>query len=414
MASITKIPNKDGSTSYRVNWRVGEGKDRRPETKTFRSKEEARAHRRDVEENIESKRVGSFERLTVFGYLDGWLDKRRKDERNPISPTSIDGYARNIAIAKRGLEKDRDLSKLTTTQLEDAYDRLLVNGKLLPEGRTGPLSKQTVRHVHTVLHKAFKDAKRAKLIASNPAADAEPPKTQRKKKGGYTRKVREFTKDEVITLLDLVMTDKRYPADAYPMVATLAVCGLRRGELAGLAFDSIELPETGNGKLVVTRNIVEIDPKLVKDGNDERIRVLDLPKTEASERGITIPPVLVAILRAQRARVLELALKAGKDYHRSPMFLFPGPLGLPMDPKLITRRMERLIARAKIDATNVSPVHSWRHTAGTLLWHAHKNIKQVQGRLGHATPDITMALYVHNTPEAEDEAAEFFGQLINR
>jgi hypothetical protein len=45
MASITTITNWDGSTSYRVNWRVGEGKDRRQETEAFKKNSDARQHR---------------------------------------------------------------------------------------------------------------------------------------------------------------------------------------------------------------------------------------------------------------------------------------------------------------------------------------------------------------------------------
>ena len=41
-----------------------------------------------------------------------------------------------------------------------------------------------------------------------------------------------------------------------------------------------------------------------------------------------------------------------------------------MNPKLITRRMERLAIRAGIDMAQISPAHSWRHTSGSLLWAA--------------------------------------------
>ena len=59
-----------------------------------------------------------------------------------------------------------------------------------------------------------------------------------------------------------------------------------------------------------------------------------------------------------------------------------------------------------------SPVHSWRHTAGAILRHEFKNVKQIQERLGHSDPQITAALYIASLPEADTEAATALGSLI--
>jgi integrase len=83
-----------------------------------------------------------------------------------------------------------------------------------------------------------------------------------------------------------------------------------------------------------------------------------------------------------------------------------------MHPKLVTRRMKRLAIRAGVDMTDISPVHSRRHTSGSLLWAASRDVKQVQERLGHSTPRITTELYVHNAPTADEAAAEHLGKLI--
>ena len=61
MASITKIKIKSG-VSYRVAWRVGNSEDgeRRNEYKSFDRLEDARRHRREMEEQVEFRRVGSI------------------------------------------------------------------------------------------------------------------------------------------------------------------------------------------------------------------------------------------------------------------------------------------------------------------------------------------------------------------
>lgn len=400
MAWITKIRTKSG-TSYRVAWRAGDGRDgaRREEYKTFSSYEDARRHKRQMEEGIESRRVGGPRQLSVHQYLDDWIRGiERKVERGDLSPKTGEGYANHIGIAKRCLT-DQRLSRLTRSALNEAYDKALKTGKLLRDGKTGSLSKQTVLHVHRVLHAALADAVLDRLITENPASLATPPKVQGKK---YRRKVRDYTRDEVERQLTLAQTDKRYHDNTtYLMAVMLAVCGPRRGELCGLAFDDgIDFKA---GTISIFRNVLEVRGEPV---------VREIPKTDASVRTISIPPALVELLKQHRKRVLETALKWGKDYSRGPLYMFPGPGGQPMHPKLVTRRMERLALRAGIDMTNVSPVHSWRHTSGSLLWAATRDVKAVQERLGHSDPQITMALYVHSTPTADEAAATILGKVI--
>lgn len=130
-------------------------------------------------------------------------------------------------------------------------------------------------------------------------------------------------------------------------------------------------------KVSIFRNVLLVN---------EEVIMREVPKTDASVRTIAIPAALVELLKRRRKRVLETALKWGKDYSRKPLYVFPGPGALAMNPKLITRRMERLAIRAGIDMAYISPVHSWRHTSGSLLWAASKDVKMVQERLGTPRP----------------------------
>jgi integrase len=92
------------------------------------------------------------------------------------------------------------------------------------------------------------------------------------------------------------------------------------------------------------------------------------------------------------------------------MFVFPGLAGAPMDPQSLTHRMPQLMRRARV--VGPSPCHAWRHTSASALLHAAQNVKTVQTRLGHSTPAITLALYVHPTDDQDRAAAEHFGHVI--
>jgi integrase len=323
MASITTIKTKGGK-SYLVNWREGDSQNgpRRQAHETFGTMEEARSHRRYVEEQIESRRVGGDKRETTHAYLDRWIEGLSAD----LSPTTIAGYRDKVEIAKRELP-DIPLLKLQRTHFNQAYKKLLETGKLLRDGKRGPLSRQTIKHVHTVLRRAFEDARKDKLISENPVGLATPPKVGQGKK--YKRKVRAFTKDEAKRMIDLLLASKLHAPDTHVMVALLLAGGLRRGEMCGLADDGIDLD---TDKISIFRNVVLVDDEII---------VREVPKTDASVRTIQMPPAMMELIRAQRTRVLEMALAWGKDYQRKPLYLFPGVGGEPMHPRLVTRRMTR-------------------------------------------------------------------------
>jgi integrase len=140
--------------------------------------------------------------------------------------------------------------------------------------------------------------------------------------------------------------------------------------------------------------------------------IRDVPKTESSERCIDIPPLMVELLQAQRTRGLKAALKWGKSYQLDPMFVFARPDGGPHDPMSMTGRLRQVMRRAKV--TGRAPTHGWRHTSATALIAAGTDVKTVSARLGHASPTITLSLYVHRTDERDQAAGERLAALLER
>ena len=59
-----------------------------------------------------------------------------------------------------------------------------------------------------------------------------------------------------------------------------------------------------------------------------------------------------------------------------------------------------------------APVHRWRHTSGSVLYDLTRNVKTVQERLGHASHNTTMAIYVHGASERDREASEHFERIL--
>ena len=387
MASVHKRVHR-GRITYRAVWREsGPGGKARLRNKSFARAADAKAYAARMEAEIEKRRVGDPARHTTEQYLTRWMATLQ--DRGEHSPTTLEGYTRCIAMAQPWVG-DIPLSRLSAADLDHAYGELRKRGGRTRDGKqTRPLTARTVLNVHRCLHTALEQARKWKLIAENPARDARAPSPLRSR-------ARAFTADEVRRLLEVAAADPT----TYCMVATLLTCGLRRSELIGLAFDVINFEA---GTLEVRRVGVEVGHRAV---------IRARAKTESSARKLKIPPALVALLKGQLVRVQKMMLEWGREYQREPLLVFPGLAGVPMLPQSVTDRMRALLRRAKI--TGAQPCHAWRHTAATLLLDSGQNVKTAQARLGHSTPAITLALYVHPVEERDAEAAEHFGKLIER
>jgi integrase len=58
------------------------------------------------------------------------------------------------------------------------------------------------------------------------------------------------------------------------------------------------------------------------------------------------------------------------------------------------------------------PLHGLRHTYATLALSAGVNPRIVSGRLGHSTVALTLDIYSHVLPQADQEAADKIAALI--
>jgi integrase len=381
MASVHKR-SQLGRITFRATWReTGLNGKPRLRNKSFDRAADAKAFAAKMAAEREQRGIGDPARHTVAQFLPHWLASL--GDRGELSPTTLAGYARCIKIATPWIG-NIPLSKLSAADLDRAYGHMIKQG-----GRTRgrgsnkqarPLSARAVLNVHRSLHTAFEQARKWKFISENPARDARAPSPLRSK-------ARALTIAEVKHLMDAAAADP----ETHAMVATALACGLRRSEIVGLGFDAVDF-ETGT-----------LEVKRVGIAVDRHVALFDRAKTTTSARKLRIPQELVKLLRAQHVRVLEQALKWGREYQRDPLLVFPGPAGAPMAPLAVTRRMSKLLRKAGIKGAQ--PCHAWRHTAATLLLDGGANLKTVQARLGHSTPAITLALYVHPVDERDAEAA---------
>ena len=153
-------------------------------------------------------------KVTVEQYLAGWLDAVEPS----LAATASSNYRTIVHCYVLPQLGSRQLTSLRPDHLISAYRSLLATG-----GRQGrPLSATTVRTVHRILSKALTDAVRDGVLPRNPAANVPLPRAVKPE-------LQVWDRGQVAAFLEIARTDRLRVAWLLALL-----CGLRRGELAGL------------------------------------------------------------------------------------------------------------------------------------------------------------------------------------
>jgi integrase len=249
----------------------------------------------------------------------------------------------------------------------------------------GSLAPRTIALAHKVLSKALNDAVRADLIGRNVAKLKPPPKVG---------------DDEMVIVHDV-------PA----LVGELR--GWRLGRLAHLSlFTGIRLGEC----LALRRNRLDLDRKVVQVREAlEQTKAHGIrfkpPKSKAGRRDITLPDVLVDILREHVKAMLELRMQLGLGKLPDDGLLFADLDGQPLSPNAVSAAWADFAeSMGKPEVT----FHALRHTHASQLIDEGVHIVTISKRLGHAKPDITLRIYAHLFRKDDGKAAAAINAAFRR
>lgn len=322
-------------------------------------------------EQAARRRIGTDLPLPAAGSVAGELLRWLRDRDLDIALTTLATYR---TIVHRYLIPqlcDMQLHTLDRYQIHDMYRHLLHHGSQTG----GPLSPAMVRQVHRVLMKALKDLDiEIRRVRQPRAAD----KAEGGRKGVWTA-------DECGRFLAHTAGDRLYAA-----WALVVVCGLRRGELAGLKWPKVDL-ERGAIHVHWQRSTA---PGVIAGG------VIEKEPKGSSRRTIAIGPALTQILNLHRARQEGEKAYAGWHYQDSG-YVFCNRNGTPYHPRTFTDRFRTLTAQT--DLPDIA-LHDGRHTSATVGADHGIPIHAMQQRLGHATGTTTM-YYTHLVPDTARRTA---------
>lgn len=319
-------------------------------------------------------------KLTLSRFLeDEWLPSIAASVR----PTTWKFYAGMVhAHVRPALGRTR-LANVTPPKLNAFYADLLRSGS---RGRAPgrPLSPKTVRHVHTMLHKALNDAVRWGHLARNPASLAEPPKPR-------TAEMKVWNAEQLREFLAFCRDDRLYAA-----WLLLVTTGMRRGEVLGLSWQHVDLKRA---RLSVVRTLTVVDYHHVEFSE---------PKTAKGRRSVALDAATVDTLRAHRKQQLEERVAWGPDWQETGL-VFTREDGSEIHPERFTSWFEQLSRDAGLPRIRL---HDLRHSYATAALGAGIPAKVVSERLGHASIAITLDTYSHVLPALQEDAASVVASVI--
>jgi integrase len=205
-----------------------------------------------------------------------------------------------------------------------------------------------------------------------------------------------WTREQCGAFLDSLEASEKPRRDTerlYALFHVAAYCGLRRSELAGLAWADLDL----------TRRRLHIRQAQVDD-------VLDSTKSEESDRQVPIDPGTAAVLAAWRKVQLAERIAWGPAWTDSGR-VFTREDGTPLRPGWISQRFGALTTRAGLPPIRF---HDLRHGTATMLLAAGQPIKVISEILGHATSAFTADVYTEVAEELADAAAAAIAAYIPR
>lgn len=232
-------------------------------------------------------------------------------------------------------------------------------------------SKHTIKRL---LNHCLNKAVELQIIKTSPLKGVELPKLPK-------NNVDVFTQDEVNIILNTIKNHKIY-SKYHTFVALAFATGMRIGELCGLKIKNVH------------NDYVYVDSTIKRIG---KTMVDNKPKTESSQRKISIPRELCEALRKEHN---------GDETE----YVFHTSALQPQDYSNVRSRWEKILKLCNIPFKNF---HVIRHTHATLLIYAGVPITEIARRLGHSKISTTLNVYSHYINNYDNGIADTVGAMFD-
>lgn len=373
------------------SWVYQYNEDGKRKTKRFKKKTDARQFIDSLKTAVSAQRPGApkTEVVTVGEWLDRWLEKYAKPSVKLSTYCSYELYIRAHIKPQIGAKY---MNTLAAEDLQDFFNERSVNGNL--KGNGG-LSPKTLTNMRNMMHLAFDQAAKNKIIVDNLVESVRLPKA-------IKQEMRVLTREEQSRLIAAAKMSLE-PA-AFGIIFDMFT-GLRIGELCGLRWENVNMNDH-SFKVCETRNRLPNFDDSVETSTS--VKTVKSTKTDNSRRTVYIMDSLYKDFQDYQA--IQQSIRNQYPSYNPEGYVFCQENGSPYEPRTYQDLFKRCVKQAGIKDANF---HALRHTFATRSLEQGMDVVTLSKLLGHANPSITMDKYGHATSDHKRFSIEKLDDLYS-
>lgn len=260
-----------------------------------------------------------------------------------------------------------------------------------------PLEVSTINKIMYCLEKVLNAAVRDEIILQNPACKVAKLKDTRQLRARDTNH-RALTKDEQNLFIENSKNTWYHHA-----LLLLLNTGMRQGELRALKWSDIDYKE----------GVIHVRKTMSYDLENKPVE--NTPKTRTSMRNIPLNKNIIKILKNQKDQMEVLR----REYKVNTLddYVIKSPNNLPVrDIRRLNEAIHRIVANIRKSGKNFPDIscHCLRATFATRAIDAGMSPQTLKEVLGHASFQMTMDLYYHNTSDVQKKEMEKIEQEFSK
>ncbi|HQA59153.1 MAG TPA: tyrosine-type recombinase/integrase [Acetivibrio sp.] len=237
------------------------------------------------------------------------------------------------------------------------------NGRIDGKGGLSPASLKLHKNI---LYQTLKEAVKSNLILTNPCEYVTLPQQQRYDYSFYNaeqlKRLFEAIKDEPL----------------YPLIRTTIIYGLRRSEVLGIKWDSIDFEAN---TLTIKHTVSKVTKTVEKDKT----------KNLSSYRVFPLVAEIKQLFLKAKAEEQKNRKLYGREYIEND-YVFKWDNGQPYSPDYISRKFRKMLKQYGLPHIRF---HELRHSCASLLITQGFTLKDIQEWMGHSDIKMTANIYSH-------------------